>query len=134
MGEGFVDLVAHFEAVEMNAWPYLCDELLRVCAVCCCHGTDGFLDDALDGASPPGMDGTDSMVNAVVEQHWDAVGCGHTDAHTTEIGHQRIDALQCLLSFCGGLSHEVLVDFSHLGKMYLMRYDELVVRDAQQQA
>ena len=85
--EGFVDFVADFEIVEVNAWTDLCNEVLGLGAVGCCHGLDGFFDDAADGASPSRMDGTDGVLFFVVEQHGNAVGGRHTNAHAGEIGY-----------------------------------------------
>jgi hypothetical protein len=93
LGESVVDFVADFETIEVDAWTDLCHEVLGQGAIVLCHGLDSFLDNAADGASPSCVDGADGVFLLVVEQHGNAVGGRHADAHAREVRRQGINTL-----------------------------------------
>ena len=97
--EGVINLLSHLKAVETDARSYLCYQRLGASGIGAAHGGNGVANDAADRASPSGMNGTDGFVLRVVKQEGDAVGGADTNAHSSDVGHQGVDAFQGLLAF-----------------------------------
>ena len=118
----------------MDAWSYLGYEVGRTGAIDGSHLADGFLYDALHGASPAGMNGADGPLPLVKQQHGDAVGCRDADAHALHVGHQGINTLQRGLPFIVRTLQEVLVHNGNLRQVHLMGHHQTVVAHVQQLA
>ena len=88
------------------------------------HPCYGLLHDAHHRASPAGMNGTDSTLPWVIEQHRDTVSCRDTDTHILHVGHQRIITLKVYIP--------LFVNHSYLGLVDLMGHQQTVVGNAKQ--
>jgi hypothetical protein len=72
------------------------------------------------------MNGTDSTLPWVIEQHGDTVGCGDTYTHILHIGHQRIITFKVYIP--------LFVNHGYLSLVDLMRHQQTVVGNIQKAA
>ena len=120
ISKGFIDLVAYFKAVEMDARTNLYNDIRRLSAIDGGHLLYSQFSDTLNGTSPASMNGTGGMVHSVIEQYGDAVGSRNTNAHIFHIGHQGINAFQCLVALVSSQRKECFVDLGYLCQVHLM--------------
>jgi hypothetical protein len=124
--KGLIHLIAHLETLQVDAWAYLCDKVMRAGTINLRHPGYGLLHDAHHRTTPAGMNGTDGTLPGVIEQHGDTVGCRDTDTHLLHIGHQRIITLKVCI--------QLFTNHSYLRLVYLMWHQQMVVRNAKQVA
>ena len=132
--KGLIHLVAHLEAVEADARPYLRYDVGGTGAIGGSHLANGSLGNAPQRSPPAGMDGTDGATRPVEEQQGDAVGRGDAYAQAAHVGHQRVDTLQPLAALAGRQCHKVLVDDGSLCQVNLVGHQQPLVGYAQQAA
>lgn len=89
------------------------------------HALEGAARYGLHGAAPTGMDGCYGMVSWVVQQDWDAVGCGDAKADAGLVGEGSVDALEQLATLVGGRGEVGVVNGEDARAVCLIRDDEL---------
>lgn len=119
--EGLVDLVANLKGIESYSRADDGNHIFAACAIVALHSLQGESRDVTHGATPSRMDGRDSIVTRVVQQHGYAVGRAHTYAHTSPCRSQCISTIKRIAA----------VDVRHAHIVHLTWQQESVVAYAE---